>query len=174
MLNGNFKVFGGFTIGIVFFLVFDIALDYLNDYVEKKKIQYDRELQKLKENELSTIQPMLSHQPSSTTALTENSSLGFLQPSDSCEMILPASSSKEDISKDNKADTSVELSEKINTEQTQQQQLQKQEDLSAPAMNTESTKKDWKRKMSELLIKFRRSFLLMLSMVRIHIQIFFF
>ncbi|KAG2382570.1 hypothetical protein C9374_005150 [Naegleria lovaniensis] len=75
-------VFGGFAIGIIFFLVFDVALDYINDYVEKKKIQYDRELQKLKENELSTIQPMLSHHEATP------SSTSLLQASDSCENII--------------------------------------------------------------------------------------
>ncbi|EFC44118.1 predicted protein [Naegleria gruberi] len=115
-------VFGGFTIGILFFIIFDIGVDYLNDFVEKKKKQYDRELQILEEQEAAAVEPIMSS--ASLTEVTSTTSVIEMKDSNNIE---------------------IKIEEKA-------------------AEVPPKRKANWKSKLSSLLVKFRRSFLLMLSM----------
>lgn len=102
--------------------LFQSIVDYLNDFVEKKKKQYDRELQILEEQEAAAVEPIMSS--ASLTEVTSTTSVIEMKDSNNIE---------------------IKIEEKA-------------------AEVPPKRKANWKSKLSSLLVKFRRSFLLMLSM----------
>ena len=114
-----------------------VTVDYLNDYVERKKAEYDRELQMLKEKERSSVQPMIE----SSLELKEQTDLVVSKSVD---------------------DTSTITDEKV-VETARCDTVEVEIQIEKPTVE-----RSWKNRLSELFIQFRRSFLLMFSMVCIN------
>ncbi|KAL9651668.1 hypothetical protein ABK040_001612 [Willaertia magna] len=167
-------VFSGFLLGILSFIVFDILVDYLNDYVEKKKNEYDREIEMLKEKEKSTIDKLIVEESTTNIELNELNGSSQQQILEEGLNINTDSSNRGSVSNNNGVTTPTgeasqerfklnENNVKIEEEEAIHSGDEKHVEI-IEEIKSSKVQNSWKRKLSTLLVTFRRSFLLILSM----------